>query len=122
MSRIIQIKAAGCVLIGFRIKLSTAGEGKWASSSGEEAKFGLTSPEIVDAARRLKRRLEDCLQLIHFHIGSQVPNIQTIKKAAIEATRFYCELSQMGFPMRLLDVGGDSESITMVHVPTTRVK
>ncbi|WP_269524790.1 biosynthetic arginine decarboxylase [Coraliomargarita parva] len=94
-------------LIGLRIKLSTAGEGKWASSSGEGAKFGLTSPEIVDAARRLKRAgMSDCLQLIHFHIGSQVPNIQTIKKATVEATRFYCELTRMGFPMRLIDVGG----------------
>lgn len=94
-------------LIGFRIKLSTTGEGKWASSSGEDAKFGLTSPEIVDAARRLKRAgLESSLKLIHFHIGSQVPNIQTIKKAVVEATRFYCELSNMGFAMSLLDVGG----------------
>ena len=94
-------------LIGFRVKLSTAGEGKWASSSGEDAKFGLTSPEIVHAAKRLRRAgMQDCLRLIHFHIGSQVPNIQTIKKAAVEATRFYCELSKMGFPMELLDVGG----------------
>jgi len=94
-------------LIGFRVKLSTSGEGKWASSSGEDAKFGLTSPEIVDAARRLKRAgLGDCLQLVHFHIGSQVPNIQTIKKATVEATRFFCELKKMGFPMRLMDVGG----------------
>ena len=107
--RIIQISKILGVrpLIGFRIKLSTAGEGKWASSSGEDAKFGLTSPEIVDAARRLKRAgLGDCLQLIHFHIGSQVPNIQTIKKATVEATRFYCELSKMGFPMKFVDVGG----------------
>lgn len=94
-------------LIGFRIKLSTTGEGKWASSSGEDAKFGLTSPEIVDAARRLKRAgLEQSLRLIHFHIGSQVPNIQTIKKATVEAARFFCELSKMGFPMKLMDVGG----------------
>jgi arginine decarboxylase len=94
-------------LIGFRIKLATAGEGKWASSSGENAKFGLTSPEVIDAARRLKRAgMGDCLQLIHFHIGSQVPNIQTIKKATIEASRFYCELNKLGFPMRYLDVGG----------------
>lgn len=94
-------------LIGFRVKLSTMGEGKWASSSGEDAKFGLTSPEIIDAARRIKRAgLTDSLRLVHFHIGSQVPNIQTIKKAAVEATRFYCELRKMGFPMELLDVGG----------------
>ncbi|KRP37119.1 MAG: arginine decarboxylase [Opitutaceae bacterium BACL24 MAG-120322-bin51] len=107
--RIIQISKTLGVrpLIGFRIKLSTAGEGKWASSSGEDAKFGLTSPELIDATRRLKRAgLEDCLQLIHFHIGSQVPNIQTIKKATVEATRFFCELKKMGFPMRLMDVGG----------------
>jgi len=94
-------------LIGFRIKLSAAGEGKWASSSGEDAKFGLTSPEILDAARQLKRAgLTDALRLIHFHIGSQVPNIQTIKKATVEGTRFYCELHKMGFPMELMDVGG----------------
>ena len=107
--RIIQISKTLGVrpLIGFRIKLSTSGEGKWASSSGEDAKFGLTSPELIDATRRLKRAgLEDCLQLIHFHIGSQVPNIQTIKKATVEATRFFCELKKMGFPMRLMDVGG----------------
>lgn len=93
--------------IGFRIKLSTVGEGKWARSSGEEAKFGLTSPEIVDAAESLKEAgLADCLELIHFHIGSQVPNIQTIKRATVEATRYYCELAAMGFPMKYLDVGG----------------
>lgn len=93
--------------IGFRIKLSTVGEGKWARSSGEEAKFGLTSPEIVDASESLKEAgLADCLELIHFHIGSQVPNIQTIKRATVEATRYYCELAAMGFPMKYLDVGG----------------
>jgi len=94
-------------LIGFRIKLSTMGEGKWASSSGEDAKFGLTSPEIMHAAKQLKAaELTDALRLIHFHIGSQVPNIQTIKKATVEAARFYGELSKMGFPMSLMDVGG----------------
>jgi arginine decarboxylase len=109
VSRIIQMakKVGMPPLIGFRVKLSTSGEGKWASSSGEDAKFGLTSPEIVDAARRLKRAgLADSLRLVHFHIGSQVPNIQTIKKATVEAARFYCELKKMGFPMELLDVGG----------------
>ncbi|PXA03190.1 arginine decarboxylase [Coraliomargarita sinensis] len=107
--RIIQIsKKLGIKpLIGLRVKLSTMGEGKWASSSGEDAKFGLTSPEIIDATRRIKRAgLTDSLRLVHFHIGSQVPNIQTIKKATVEAARFYCELKKMGFPMELLDVGG----------------
>ena len=93
--------------IGFRLKLATSGEGKWANSSGEYAKFGLTSPEVIDAAKRLKRaKLGDSLKLIHFHIGSQIPNIQTIKKATVEATRFYCELKKMGFPLELLDGGG----------------
>lgn len=107
--RIIQIsKKLGIdPLIGFRVKLSTTGEGKWASSSGQDAKFGLTSPEILEAARRIKRAgLRDSLRLVHFHIGSQVPNIQTIKKATVEAARFYCELKKMDFPMELLDVGG----------------
>jgi arginine decarboxylase len=93
--------------IGIRIKLSTVGEGKWARSSGEEAKFGLTSPEIVSATKSLEQAgLSDCLELIHFHIGSQVPNIQTIKRATVEATRYFCELASMGFPMKYLDVGG----------------
>ena len=109
VARIVQIaKKMGIdPLIGIRVKLSTSGEGKWASSSGEGAKFGLTSPEIVDAARRIKRAgFANSLRLVHFHIGSQVPNIQTIKKATVEAARFYCELKKMGFPMELLDVGG----------------
>ncbi len=93
--------------IGIRVKLTTAGEGKWADSTGENAKFGLTASEIVEVAGRLaKAKMKDSLRLVHFHIGSQVPNIGTIKKAVVEATRFYCELKRMGFPMGLLDVGG----------------
>lgn len=94
-------------LIGFRVKLSVAGEGKWATSTGDNAKFGLTAAEIVAAARKIKRaRMSHCVRLIHFHIGSQVPNIITIKKAVSEAARFYCELHKMGFPLQYLDVGG----------------
>lgn len=94
-------------LIGFRIKLQVAGEGKWASSTGENAKFGLTPSEVVMACRRLKRAgLGNSVQLVHFHIGSQVPNIITIKKAVVEASRYYCELYRLGFPMRYIDVGG----------------
>ncbi len=94
-------------VVGVRVKLKSGGEGKWAASSGEDAKFGLMASEIVAAARKLKRAgLTEALQLVHFHIGSQVPNIITIKKAVVEATRFYCELAKMGFPMKFLDVGG----------------
>ena len=94
-------------LIGFRAKLLTRGEGKWATSTGDNAKFGLNTAEILFAAEKLKKAgLTDCLQLLHFHIGSQVPNILTIKNAVVEASRFYCQLVKMGFPMGLMDVGG----------------
>ena len=94
-------------MIGFRLKLQTRGEGKWALSSGENAKFGLNTAEILFACEQLREaKLGQCLRLIHFHIGSQVPNIITIKNAVIEATRFYCQLERMGFPMGYLDVGG----------------
>ena len=94
-------------LIGFRVKLQTRGEGKWALSSGDNAKFGLNTAEILFACEKLRAgKLTACLRLVHFHIGSQVPNIITIKNAVIEATRFYCQLAKMGFPMGYLDVGG----------------
>jgi arginine decarboxylase len=94
-------------LIGFRAKLQTRGEGKWALSTGENAKFGLNTAEILFAIEKLKTaKLTQSLRLVHFHIGSQVPNILTIKNAVVEATRFYCQLAKMGFPMGYLDVGG----------------
>ncbi len=94
-------------MIGFRAKLQTRGEGKWAMSSGDNAKFGLNTAEILFACEKLRKaKLTSALKLVHFHIGSQVPNILTIKNAVVEATRFYCQLSKMGFPMGYLDVGG----------------
>jgi arginine decarboxylase len=94
-------------MIGLRAKLQTRGEGKWSSSTGDNAKFGLNTAEILFATEKLKAaKLQQCLRLIHFHIGSQVPNIITIKNAVVEATRFYCQLAKMGFPMGYLDVGG----------------
>ena len=94
-------------MIGLRAKLQTRGEGKWAMSTGENAKFGLNTAEILFACEKLKAvKFTQCLKLVHFHIGSQVPNIITIKNAVIEATRCYCQLSDMGFPMGYLDVGG----------------
>ena len=94
-------------MIGFRAKLQTHGEGKWALSTGDNAKFGLNTAEILFACEKLRAaKFSACLRLVHFHIGSQVPNIITIKNAVIEATRFYCQLAKMGFPMGYLDVGG----------------
>ncbi|MGH7958942.1 MAG: biosynthetic arginine decarboxylase [Opitutaceae bacterium] len=94
-------------MIGFRAKLQTRGEGKWAMSTGDNAKFGLNTAEILFAIEKLRAaKLTQSLRLVHFHIGSQVPNILTIKNAVVEATRFYCQLAKMGFPMGYLDVGG----------------
>jgi arginine decarboxylase len=94
-------------MIGFRAKLMTRGEGRWALSTGDNAKFGLNTAELLFAIEKLRQaKLTQCLRLVHFHVGSQVPNIITIKNAVIEATRFYCQLSKMGFPMGYLDVGG----------------
>ncbi|MFI5336015.1 MAG: biosynthetic arginine decarboxylase [Opitutales bacterium] len=94
-------------LIGFRIKLQTRGEGKWALSSGDNAKFGLNTAEVLFAVEKLKAaKMTQSLRLVHFHIGSQVPNIITIKAAVTEASRCYCQLAKMGFPMGYLDVGG----------------
>lgn len=94
-------------LIGFRAKLYAQGEGKWALSTGDNAKFGLTTTEMIEACALLEAAgLKDSLQLLHFHIGSQVPNIITLKNAVIEATRYYCQLQKLGFPMGYIDVGG----------------
>jgi arginine decarboxylase len=93
--------------IGIRARLLSKGAGKWAESGGENAKFGLSTAELLAATELLKaEKLEHCFKLLHFHIGSQVPDILTIKKAVQEATRFYAKLHKMGFPIQYVDVGG----------------
>lgn len=93
--------------IGFRAKLNTQGAGKWVDSAGARSKFGLTATEIVDGVDYLKQLgMLDCLQLLHYHIGSQVPAIQSIKSSLKEAARFFIELSQMGAQLKYIDVGG----------------
>src|SRR5438132_10194162 len=94
-------------LIGIRSRLLSKGAGKWADSAGENAKFGLTTVELLAAADLLKaENLTHCFKLIHFHIGSQVPDILTVKKAVQEAARFYSKLYKMCFPVEYIDVGG----------------
>ncbi|MCS1407722.1 MAG: Biosynthetic arginine decarboxylase [Verrucomicrobia subdivision 3 bacterium] len=94
-------------MIGIRARLLSKGAGKWADSSGETAKFGLSTAELVTAADQLTaENLQDCFQLLHFHIGSQIPDIQSIKRATQEATRLYAQLHKMGFNIRNIDVGG----------------
>ena len=93
--------------IGIRARLSSQGTGRWQSSSGDRAKFGLDSAQIISAIEELgTAEMLDCLELLHFHIGSQVSAIRPIKDAVQEATRIYVELVKMGAPMGYLDVGG----------------
>lgn len=93
--------------IGIRVKLNISGEGRWAASVGENSKFGLFPTEILEALSKLKRAgLKKSLKLIHFHIGSQVPNIATVRNAVSEGARYYCELKRMGFGVEYIDCGG----------------
>ena len=93
--------------IGIRIKLASSGSGKWEESGGDASKFGLTSSELLEALDFLeKKEMKDCLKLIHFHIGSQVTKIRRIKTALREASQFYVQLHQMGFPVEFVDIGG----------------
>lgn len=93
--------------IGIRTKLSSKGSGKWESSGGESAKFGLTTPELLHAVNVLRQEgLEDSFKLLHFHIGSQITNIKSIKDAVKEGTRIYSKLLKMGLNLEFLDVGG----------------
>jgi arginine decarboxylase len=94
-------------LIGMRMKLASRGRGMWESSGGALSKFGLTASQMVEAVKTLKRhKMLDCLQFLHFHIGSQITDIQRIKMALREATAFFAEIRLMGAPIKYLDIGG----------------
>ncbi|MBE9213430.1 biosynthetic arginine decarboxylase [Plectonema cf. radiosum LEGE 06105] len=103
VSRQLEIKP----ILGVRAKLSTQGMGRWGGSSGDRAKFGLNIPEIIRAVDKLRdANLLDSLQLLHFHVGSQISAINVIKDAIQEASRIYVELAILGANMKYLDVGG----------------
>src|SRR5438128_5970372 len=94
-------------LIGIRVRLHTKGSGKWSPSGGENAKFGLDTTSLVAASQMLKEAgFAHCLKLVHFHLGSQVPDISTIKRAVREGARYYAKLSKLGHDLGYLDVGG----------------
>jgi arginine decarboxylase len=94
-------------VVGVRARLSTKGAGKWVESTGDRSKFGLTTAEIVATVERLKAEgMLDCLQLLHFHIGSQISAIRAVKDALQEASRIYVELHALGANMRFIDCGG----------------
>jgi arginine decarboxylase len=94
-------------MIGIRVRLYSKGSGKWSPSGGENAKFGLDTTSLVAASEMLKAAgLSHCLKLVHFHVGSQVPDISTIKRAVREAARYYAKLAKLGHDLGYLDVGG----------------
>src|SRR5437667_1938148 len=91
-------------LIGIRVRLHTKGSGKWSPSGGENAKFGLDTTNLVAASQMLKEAgLTHCLKLLHFHVGSQVPDISTIKRAVREGARYYAKLCKLGHQLGYLD-------------------
>ncbi len=93
--------------LGIRIKLAASGAGKWEESGGDVSKFGLNSSELLEALEMLKEMgMSDCLKLMHFHIGSQIPKIRRISTALREAAQFYVQLHQMGFDIKFVDCGG----------------
>jgi len=93
--------------IGMRVKLAAKAGGRWQGSGGFRSKFGLTVTEILRALEELKQHdMQDCFQLLHFHLGSQIPNIRHIKQALNEAARVYVELYSRGAGLKYLDVGG----------------
>jgi arginine decarboxylase len=93
--------------LGIRYKLKAKGAGQWEASGGENAKFGLTTPEIVRAVEILKEEgLLEALVMLHAHIGSQVTDIRRIKAAVREAAQTYVQLRKLGAPLRYLNLGG----------------
>jgi len=93
--------------LGIRARLSTRGAGKWVDSTGDRSKFGLSALEIVNAVERLRSEdMLDCLELVHFHIGSQITAIRAHKDALAEGSRVFVGLHQLGARPKLIDVGG----------------
>jgi arginine decarboxylase len=94
-------------LLGVRLRLASIGKGKWQNTGGERSKFGLTAHQVLALVERLRAEgLLDTLELMHFHLGSQLPNIHDIQQGLKEAARFYAELHRLGAPVRRVDVGG----------------
>ncbi len=94
-------------ILGIRAKLASQGMGRWGTSTGDKAKFGLTANQILEAITLLQNaEMLDCLQLLHYHIGSQISTVSVHGRAVREASQLYVELSRLGAPMGYLDIGG----------------
>ncbi len=93
--------------LGVRVRLSSMGKGKWQNTGGEKSKFGLSASQVLDMVERLRAAGKlDCLQLIHFHLGSQIANIRDIQRGMKECARYFSQLHELGASIRLVDVGG----------------
>ena len=93
--------------LGVRIRLSTRGSGHWQESAGDKSVFGLNAAQVIDVVDHLKDAgYLGCLKMLHYHQGSQIPNIAAIREGATEAVRMYCDLVKEGAPMGVLDIGG----------------
>ncbi len=93
--------------IGVRLRLATLGAGKWQNSGGDKAKFGLSPRQVLDLVEQLRQEdLLDCLNLLHFHMGSQISNLRDIAAGMREAVRYFVELSKAGCNIRYMDSGG----------------
>ncbi len=93
--------------IGVRMRLASIGAGKWQNSGGDKAKFGLSARQVLDLWKTLRDAgMGHCLQLLHFHMGSQISNVRDIANGMREAVRYFVELSQLGARVRYMDVGG----------------
>ncbi len=93
--------------LGVRMRLASLGAGKWQNSGGDKAKFGLDPRQLLDLWKRLRDAgMGDCLQMLHFHMGSQISNVRDIAKGMREATRYFVELSKLGANISHVDVGG----------------
>ncbi|MGH1486518.1 MAG: biosynthetic arginine decarboxylase, partial [Cellvibrionaceae bacterium] len=93
--------------LGVRLKLASKVDGHWSEDSGDRSIFGLNTIQLMDLIEQLKQaEMLDCLQLMHFHLGSQIPNIRNIRSGMIEACRYYVELVKEGVPLQYMDLGG----------------
>ncbi len=94
-------------LLGIRLKLATSADGQWAADSGDRSLFGLTSTQITEVIDQLKAAEKlDCLQLLHFHLGSQIPHIRNIRDAVREACRYFVDVAAEGAALQYMDLGG----------------
>jgi arginine decarboxylase len=94
-------------LIGLRVRLASIGAGNWQNTGGDKSKFGLSAPQVLQAVQRLREAdLLSAAQMLHFHMGSQIPNLADIKTGLEEGARFYAELRNHGADIKVVNVGG----------------